>query len=121
MGWGPLNDVANGNEMFIHHEDVRRGRPGWSPRNLSPGETAELGRSVASVLSRLMIRKAGCGVRARIPGRDPIVLRKGEPVVTLVGEPGEILLWLSGRDAVEVEFEGDPAADGGLRQLHRGF
>lgn len=121
MGWGPLNDLANGNEMFIHHEDVRRGRPGWRPRELSAAQTAELTRSVSSVLSRLFVRKAGCGVQARIPGRDPIVLRKGEPVVTLVGEPGEILLWLSGRDAVELEFEGDPAAVGGLRQLQRGF
>jgi uncharacterized protein (TIGR03085 family) len=120
-GWGPLNDLTNGGEMFIHHEDVRRGQPGWRPRELSPQDTAELTRSVKSGLSRLMLRKADSGIVARLPGVEPVVLRKGEPVVTLTGEPGEIVLWVSGRDAVEIEFDGDPAAVGNLRTLQRGF
>ena len=36
---------------------------------------------------------------AQLPGQEPITLKSGEPVVTLTGEPGEIVLWLSGRDA----------------------
>jgi len=120
-GWGPLNDLANGGEMFIHHEDVRRGQPGWQPRELSPADNAELTRSVKSGLSRMMLRKASSGIVARMPGQEPVVLRKGEPAVTLTGDPGEIVLWTSGRDAVEIEFDGDPAAVGHLRTLQRGF
>lgn len=120
-GWGLLNDLANGGEMFIHHEDVRRGQAGWRPRELSPQDTAELTRSVKSGLSRLALRKADSAVVARMPGEEPVVLRKGEPVVTLVGDPGEIVLWVSGRDAVQIEFDGDPADVGRLRVLQRGF
>ena len=28
MSLGPLNEAANSVEYFVHHEDVRRGRPG---------------------------------------------------------------------------------------------
>jgi uncharacterized protein (TIGR03085 family) len=44
----PLTDeLFNGLEFFIHHEDVRRGRPGWEPRALDPGQRAALWRGVA--------------------------------------------------------------------------
>ena len=36
-GWGKLDDLANGGEMFIHHEDARRGQAGWEPRQLDAG------------------------------------------------------------------------------------
>lgn len=119
-GWGPVNDLVNGNEMFIHHEDVRRAQPNWAPRELSAADTAELLRSARSGFSRLAVRKATVGIRAIVPGQEPFTLRNGEPVVTLTGAPGEIVMWLSGRDAVELEFDGDPAAVGGLRTLSRG-
>lgn len=120
-GWGPLDDLTNSGEMFIHHEDVRRGQPGWRPRELSPQDIAELTRSVRSGWSRLALRRAGTGIVARMPGEEPVVLRKGEPTVTLIGDPGEIVLWLSGRDAVDIEFDGDPAAVSSTRTLQRGF
>ncbi len=121
IGWGPIDELVNGGEMFIHHEDVRRAQPGWRPRELGPRDTAELRRLALSVTSRFAVRKAAVGIRARIPGGEPVTLRTGEQVVTLTGDPGEILLWVSGRDAVELEFEGDPAAVGSLRTLQRGF
>ena len=36
-GWGKLDELTNGGEMFIHHEDARRGRSAgnrgsWTPR-----------------------------------------------------------------------------------------
>lgn len=120
-GWGPINDLANAGEMFIHHEDVRRGAPGWRRREFDARDTAELVRSIKSGLTRLAVRRARCGIEVRMPGAEPVVLRKGDPTVTLIGEPGEIVLWLSGRDAVEIEFDGDPAAVGGVRTLQRGF
>jgi hypothetical protein len=39
------------------------------------------------------------------------VAHKGTPVVTVTGEPGELLLFASGRqDAARVELEGDKEA-----------
>ena len=120
-GWKPIDELFNGGEMFIHHEDVRRCQTGWQPREMDEEDTRELGRMIRSGLSRLALRKADVGIEARVPGQEPISLRKGDPLVTLTGEAGEIVLWLSGRDAVELQFDGDPAAVGQLRTLQRGF
>lgn len=120
-GWKPIDEMFNGGEMFIHHEDVRRCQPGWQPRELNEADTQELAKMVRSGMTRLALRKADVGIEAHLPGQEPITLRKGDPVVTLTGEPGEIVLWLSGRDAVELQFDGDPAAVGQLRTLQRGF
>jgi len=120
-GWKPIDELFNGGEMFIHHEDVRRCQPGWRPRELSDADTRELTKMVRSGMSRLALRKADVGIEARIPWQEAITMRKGDPLVTLTGEPGEIVLWLSGRDAVDIEFGGDPEAVGTLRALQRGF
>jgi uncharacterized protein (TIGR03085 family) len=120
-GWKPIDEMFNGGEMFIHHEDVRRCEPGWQPRELTEADTRELAKMVRSGMTRLALRRADVGIEAHLPGQEPITLRKGDPVVTLTGEPGEIVLWLSGRDAVELQFDGDPAAVGQLRTLQRGF
>src|SRR3954453_18475159 len=34
MGWPGLGDALNTTEFAIHHEDVRRAQPDWSPRTL---------------------------------------------------------------------------------------
>ncbi len=120
-GWGKLDDVTNSGEMFIHHEDARRGQTGWRPRTFDKDTTAALTSLVDSTLSKLAVRSSSVGVVAQVPGAQPIVLKKGEPSVTVTGQPGEILLWLSGRDAGEVELTGDPGAVATLRQSKRGM
>ena len=52
-----LDPIANVAEMFIHHEDVRRARPGWEPRSVDDQTVAALRRPVA-MMSRLTLRKA---------------------------------------------------------------
>jgi hypothetical protein len=47
-------------------------------------------------------------VRLRTPGGREVLARPGAGV-TVVGEPGELLLQAFGRSAVEVEIVGDPA------------
>ncbi|MBO0842557.1 MAG: TIGR03085 family protein, partial [Nocardioides sp.] len=37
-----VDRLMNTVELFVHHEDLRRAQPGWSPRTLSTGESAEL-------------------------------------------------------------------------------
>lgn len=119
MGWGKIDQLANSAEMFIHHEDARRGAPGWEPRVLGQAETAELRGILSSFLVKQMVRKAPVGVRADTGGGPVVTLKSGEPSVTMTGAPGEILLWLSGRDACRVELTGADADVAALRRLNR--
>jgi uncharacterized protein (TIGR03085 family) len=120
MGWGKLDEISNGGEMFIHHEDARRGQPGWMPREYDADTAAALDRMVASGWTKFMMRKSAVGVVAQLPDRS-ITFKAGEPAVTLIGEPGEIILWTAGRTAVEVEVTGDDQAVASLMELSRGM
>lgn len=121
FGWGPMDAKANGMEMFIHHEDARRGQPDWQPRVLTPEAQAELIPMLTSSLVIGGLKKKGIPVTARLTdgpaGPDrPIVLvpsaelntMEEEPGVVVRGGVGEILLWLSGRSEVRIEFKGEP-------------
>jgi uncharacterized protein (TIGR03085 family) len=121
MRWSKVDELANGGEMFIHHEDARRGQPGWAPRTFDEDTTQTLIGMIDSPLSRLAVRKSPVGVVAEVPGGRTIQLKSGEPAVTLNGEPGEILLWLSGRRACRVELKGEPQAVDALNALQRGI
>lgn len=129
FGWGSLDERANGMEMFIHHEDARRGQPDWQPRVLDQPTRDELIRVMTSALSLRRLKKVGVPVTARLtdqPGqRDmPIILVPSKaPVggpeaptgVVLSAEVAEILLWLGGRSEVRIAFEGDPASVAAVR------
>lgn len=110
--WHPLawlDRSVNLGENFVHHEDVRRGVPGWEPRELAPEETWELWRLLRKV-SRPLLRKSKCSIVLEHPSgsRTRPVKRNGSlPTVTVRGEMGELLLWVFGRDAVEVDIDGD--------------
>jgi uncharacterized protein (TIGR03085 family) len=109
--WSPahldkVDDLMNGVEFFIHHEDVRRARPEWEPRTLSDSDTAELTKVVDSFYIKRAVKKAGIGVTVALPDGRRIELRAGDPTVVVTGEPGEILIWASGRPAAKVELTG---------------
>ncbi len=119
FSWGSLDEKANGMEMFIHHEDARRGQPDWEPRILDQATRDELVRMLGSALVLRGLRKIGVPVTARLTDeprqRDmPIVLVPSKDLdvvgsasgVVLRGGVGEILLWLSGRSEVRIDFEG---------------
>ncbi len=123
--WNPtrlpkLDEAANGGEMFIHHEDARRGQPDWEPREFDAETTAVLTTMARSAFVRMSLRKAGVGFVAELPGGERFLLRDGQPQVVVRGAPGEIILWSSGRSAVRLELSGDANAvaavrDAGLR------
>src|SRR4051794_19226609 len=97
MGWPGVDALVNTTEFAVHHEDVRRARPGWTPRHLSRADQDQLWRA-AAFLAR---RAAGKGRtlvlrRADVPGAEKRV-GSGEREKVLTGEPLELLLWLSGR------------------------
>ena len=92
---------ANTLEMLIHHEDVRRGQPGWEPRDLAAID-AQLWLLVkrSSAFSQ---RKSGKPFTLATPdGR--IIPSTGS--TTVVGEPMELLLYVMGRTgAARVKVE----------------
>lgn len=134
LGWGPVDDKANSMEMFIHHEDARRGQPDWQARPLDETTRDQLIAMSTSFLALRGLRKAGVPTTARLtdePNGTPrlVVLvpsktreAVGEPAggVVVSGGIADILLWLSGRTAVEVEFDGDPAAVAAVQASKRG-
>ena len=110
MGLPGIDERANGTEMFIHHEDIRRGGSEMpAPR--------ELGRAVEDVLwksagmAKLLFRRSPVGVvleRSDVPGTE-LRAKPGARTVTLVGRPSELTLYMSGRrGAADVRVVGEP-------------
>jgi uncharacterized protein (TIGR03085 family) len=115
-----LDPFANMGEMFIHHEDVRRAQPGWEPRPLDDATAKALGRGL-SIMARLTLAKAPARVSLRTPeGKTLATVGRG-PELTVTGEPQEVLLFISGRDAVRLEFDGDAALVDAVRASRRGL
>jgi uncharacterized protein (TIGR03085 family) len=124
--WSPVSnpvtgELANGMEFFIHHEDVRRAAPGWTPRVLDTGEQKALWNSVR-LMSRLALRRLGFPVLLRAPGFGEVKVGGDGPPATLTGEPGELTLFVSGRQrAAKVEIDGPPEAVEKLRTARLGL
>ncbi|TSD96084.1 TIGR03085 family protein [Skermania sp. ID1734] len=111
--WSPLRPVdtfANTTEMFVHHEDVRRGRPGWEPRRLDDRDEATLWSAVRR-MGRMAYRSAPVTVVLATPdGRREVVHKGGDSTVTITAKPSELLLHAFGRDEVRIEATGEPHA-----------
>lgn len=117
---GPLDRATNTLEFFIHHEDVRRAQPDWQPRILSPAHQRALWAAVPGS-ARLALRRFPAGVRIEAPGYGSGQAGRGEPVVTITGDPGELALFLSGRQrAARVELTGPEEPTGRLRKARLG-
>ncbi|HLU54658.1 MAG TPA: TIGR03085 family metal-binding protein [Pseudonocardia sp.] len=115
---GRLDAVANGTEFFVHHEDVRRGEPGWEPREPDEERDAELWAIVRRM--GVLLRRSPVGVVLARPSGERYVVRTGPGVVTVVGEPGELVLFAFGRDAARVELQGEPGDVEALKAAPRG-
>jgi uncharacterized protein (TIGR03085 family) len=124
--WSPVSnplvhELANTMEYFIHHEDVRRGAPGWTPRALSTGEQKALWNAV-KVAARMGLRRLGMPVLLHAPGIGELAVGGGRPAATLTGDPGELVLFVSGRQrAARVEIEAPPATAERLRTARFGL
>lgn len=118
---GAVDRLANTAEFFVHHEDVRRGEPGWEPRPSDPARDDALW-SLLGRMGRVLYRRSPVGVVARRPNTDQKVLvTAGSRAVMLVGEPGELVLHAFGRDAARVEVEGDAAEVASFTAAARGI
>jgi uncharacterized protein (TIGR03085 family) len=115
-----LDPVANLGEMFIHHEDVRRAQSTWEPRQLDDTLAKALGRGLP-LMARLALAKAPARVSLRTPDGKTLATVGRGPELTVTGEPQELLLFLSGRDAVRLEFDGGEALVDAVRAARRGL
>ncbi|MCB1254806.1 MAG: TIGR03085 family metal-binding protein [Austwickia sp.] len=119
--WTPIrvasvDDAINLAEFYVHHEDVLRAQPDWTPQ-----ARRELDRDFAEALwarlrqvGQLLFRKSPVGLTldvGGVGGRKQVKAATRDGEVTLLGDPGEILLYAFGRGAVaQVRIEGEPEA-----------
>jgi uncharacterized protein (TIGR03085 family) len=107
-------------EYFIHHEDVRRAQEGWSPRPPA-AERDGIRWSQLGLLGRLAYRSSPVGVTLQHPDGSEHAVKSGPRTVTIVGEPGELLLFTAGRDQAVVSFSGEPADVAAVKATDRGI
>ena len=97
---------------------------GSGPRaTLTPALEAALWRNVRRGSRYLSRRLRGVGLEIEWAGTDErITVRTGEPVVRLTGSPGELLLYLFGRQAAaQVEVTGPAEAVATVHRTHFGM
>jgi uncharacterized protein (TIGR03085 family) len=98
-GLGPVDRLVNSQEFFIHHEDVRRAQPDWAPRELPREEAAGLWRQV-KLAGGLTLRRLKTSIQVVSPGFGEFHVGAASTTpVKLTGAPGELALFLSGRQA----------------------
>ena len=119
--------VANTAEYLVHHEDVRRGSAGWTPRDF-PVEDLERVWSLATTVARTFLRKVRARVDLRAPGDvgspriSPVSTGAAlAPLVSVSADPVEMLLWAFGRDEVEIDISGAQRGIDALRAVPRGL
>jgi uncharacterized protein (TIGR03085 family) len=106
--WSPMGPVLgtllNTAEFVIHHEDVRRAQPGWSPRPLPRTVQDALWPSAVFFARRAAGRGSGLLLRRTDASDGETRVGRGPLTTSVAGEPLELLLWAAGRkDAARVE------------------
>jgi uncharacterized protein (TIGR03085 family) len=111
----PVDEMSNIIEFYVHTEDVRRAQPDWSPRELDTVFQEALWSRLERT-ARLMGRNVPTGLVLRRPDGQTAVAQRGTPVVTVTGEPSELVLFSYGRQsAAKVDLDGDENA---IAKLH---
>jgi uncharacterized protein (TIGR03085 family) len=121
-GLDPVDRLVNSQEFYIHHEDVRRAQPDWAPRELPREQSAGLWRQVR-LAGGLVLRRLRTSIRVVAPGYGEFSVGAAatEPV-TLRGEPAELAMFLSGRQAhARVELTGPQELVDRLRTARLGL
>ncbi|MGW9079453.1 TIGR03085 family metal-binding protein [Streptomyces kronopolitis] len=105
-----LDEASNTVEFYVHTEDVRRAQPDWAARELDP-VFADALWSRLERMARVLGRRSPVGLVLRRPDGRTAVAHRGTPVVTAVGEPGELTMFAFGRqEAADVALDGDKEA-----------
>jgi uncharacterized protein (TIGR03085 family) len=120
IGW--VRRLASLNEFFVHHEDVRRAN-GRGPRANEHAMDEALWRNVSRARWFLARRLRGAGLELEWAGTSRTVrARRGEPTARIAGPPGEVLMYLFGRQgAAHVQVSGPAAAVEAVRGARFGM
>ena len=121
IGW--VRSFPNLNEFFVHHEDVRRANRRGPRDTLTPALEAALWRNVRRGSRYLSRRLRGAGLEIVWAGTEQrVTVRKAEPTARLNGSPGELLLYIFGRQAAaQVEVLGPAQAVATVHDTHFGM
>lgn len=118
-----LGNQLNVTEYFVHHEDVRRARPGVGPRMLPADQQDGLWKQLR-LGARGMTRKSPTGIVLRRPAGTTATAHQATELgsVTVTGEPAELMLFCFGRKTVaRVELDGPEEAVERLRAASLGL
>ncbi|MEU6131105.1 TIGR03085 family metal-binding protein [Saccharopolyspora sp. NPDC047091] len=123
--WNPLaigavDEAVNAAEFFVHHEDVRRARPGWQPRPADPEREEALWKSLGRV-AKVFYGRSPVGVVLRRPDGTEIAAKRGPRTVRFSGESSELLLHAFGRKQSRVDIDGNDADVLAVEDLRRSF
>ncbi|MFY1686784.1 TIGR03085 family metal-binding protein [Plantactinospora sp. WMMB782] len=117
----PINELTNLLEYFVHHEDLRRGRPDWQPRQLPAGQQAALFKRVPA-MARLALRRFPAALLIQAPEHGETTAGAGGEQLRMVGSPGELIMFLFGRQRVaRVQLVGPAALTERLRSAKLGI
>ncbi|MFW0797312.1 TIGR03085 family metal-binding protein [Gordonia sp. CPCC 205515] len=125
--WSPFKFVdrfANLAEMFVHHEDVLRGAAApdsdWTPRTL-PDDMQQALLTPAKTMGKMALRQAPAATTLETADGQVVASGgKGAPV-TVVGTPGELVLFAFGRAPISVTYTGADDAVAAVASAKRGF
>jgi len=113
---GMFDEAINTAEFFVHHEDVLRGGPDWTAREL-PGDLESALWRIVSRVARLQLARSRVGVVLVAPsyGEREVHGKTDLGTVEVTGTPGELLLYSFGRrDVAQVEVTGSDEALAGV-------
>lgn len=97
MGWTPVDVLTNTGEFYVHHEDIRRARQGWEPRNILPELEGQLWNVCKPLAHSPSVRK-DAPLIVRAPGHGELhVGNTDDGAAVLEGKPSELVLFLFGR------------------------
>jgi len=102
-----LDDAVNLIEYVVHHEDVRRARPDWSPRALPADRQDALWRMLR-LSARTAFRRTTAALSLDWAGSGRPPISGSHPRATVHGDPVELTLVVLGRSRVaQVQVDGD--------------
>ena len=126
---GFVEEAVNITEFLVHHEDVRRAAPGWTPRTLDTAyEQALAGRLKQA--AKLSTRRFPAAITVQATGQatgqateqEPFTTGQGGEALRVQGKPSELLLFFTGRQAhADVTVTGPDALAERLRTARLGL